>query len=295
MAPTSFEERKTRYRKIQDAFVHRRSSTSPVIVEIEPTTACNLACTFCPRASLTRPEGRLSEEDFLSILENLGNPPDEGMLLFSGFGEPMQHERIAVFVRQAKQAGWFCGITTNGTRLSEPSAEGLLSAGLDVLQVSLHAVTEATYRRVVRRGSYDDVVDRLESILPMCADKILLALNFTVTPWNREEIRDFGSCWRERGISHINFSPCHNRGGHFRGLRQASGPPPSTRAHAGCWTYRNALYATWDGRLLACCNDLSGETCRGDLRCTPLREILAREKGREHLFEICLSCDFPFR
>ncbi len=295
MVPIPYEERRERYREIQDAFVHRRASMSPVVVEVEPTTACDLACAFCPRSSLRRPEGRLSEGDFQLILGNLGNPSDKGMLLFSGFGEPLQHESIAVFVRQAKRAGWFCGITTNGTRISEPSAESLASAGLDVLQVSLHAVTDATYRRVVKRGSYDEVVNRVESILPMCANKILLALNFTVTPWNREETRDFASYWRERGISHINFSRCHNRGGHFHGLPQTSSLPTSARVHAACWTYRNALYVTWDGQLLACCNDLTGETRRGDLRRTPLREIREREKGEKPLHEICLPCDFPFR
>ena len=294
VAPTLYEQRRERYREIQDAFVHRRAPASPIVVEMEPTTACNLACAFCPRGSLRRPEGWLSEGDFLSILSNLGDPPDKGMLLFSGFGEPLQHENLAVFVRHAKQAGWFCGITTNGTRLSEPSAEGLVFAGLDVLQVSLHAVTDAIYRRVVKGGSFDDVVNRVQSILPVCENTILLALNFTVTPWNREEIRDFASYWRERGISHINFSLCHNRGGHFHGLSRASSLPGSGRAPAGCWTYRNALYVTWDGRLLACCNDLTGETCRGDLRCTPLREIREKEKGQEPLHEICLPCDFPF-
>jgi MoaA/NifB/PqqE/SkfB family radical SAM enzyme len=295
VAPALYEERIERYRRIQDSFVHRRASPSPVVVEVEPTTACDLACVFCPRGSLRRPEGRLSDEAFRSILENLGDPSDEGMLLFSGFGEPTQHEGLSVFVRQAKRAGWFCGITTNGTRLSEPSVEGLLSAGLDVLQVSLHAATGATYRRVVKRGSFEDVVNRVESILPVCSNRILLALNFTVTPWNREEIRDFASCWRERGISHINFAPCHNRGGHFHGLRQPSSPHAAARTRAGCWTYNHALYVTWDGRLLACCNDLAGETRRGDLRRTPLREIREREKGQEPSYEICLPCDFPFR
>lgn len=295
MAPTLYEQRRERYREIQDAFVHRRASASPIVVEVEPTTACNLACAFCPRGSLRRPEGRLSEGDFLSILSNLGDPSDKGMLLFSGFGEPLQHESLALFVRHGKQAGWFCGITTNGTRLSEPSAEGLVFAGLDVLQVSLHAVTDAIYRRVVKGGAFDEVVNRVQRILPVCENRILLALNFTVTPWNREEILDFASYWRERGISHINFSPCHNRGGHFHGLPRASSLPGSGRAPARCWTYRNALYVTWDGRLLACCNDLTGETCRGDLRCTPLREIREKEKGQEPLHEICIPCDFPFR
>lgn len=295
VSPTLLEQRTARYREIQDAFVHRRSSPFPTVVEVEPTTACDLACVFCPRESLSRPRGRLSEEDLLSILENLGNPPDKGMLLFSGFGEPTQHEEIAVFVTQAKRAGWFCGITTNGTRLSEASAETLVSAGLDVLQVSLHAVTGATYGRVVKGGSFAQVVRRVESILPLCGNRILLALNFTVTPWNRRETRDFASYWGERGVSHINFSQCHNRGGHFQYLPGASVPPGPAPARAECWIYRNALYVTWDGRLLACCNDLSGETCRGDLRRTPLREILEEENGREPSYEICVLCDFPFR
>ena len=227
VAPTLYEAKKRTIPGDSGRLRSQASPASPIVVEVEPTTACNLACAFCPRGSLRRPEGWLSEGDFLSILENLGDPPDKGMLLFSGFGEPLQHESLAVFVRHAKQAGWFCGITTNGTRLSEPSAEGLVFAGLDVLQVSLHAVTDATYRRVVKRGSFDEVVNRVQSILPVCENTILLALNFTVTPWNREEIRDFASYWRERGISHINFSPCHNRGGHFRGLPRASSLPAS--------------------------------------------------------------------
>ena len=170
-----------------------------------------------------------------------------------------------------------------------------MSAGLDVLQVSLHATTDATYRRIVERGSFDEVVNRVQSILPICENTTLLALNFTVTPWNREEIRDFASYWNERGISHINFSPCHNRGGHFHGLSRAPSLPASRRVSAGCWAYGNALYVTWDGRLLACCNDLTGETCRGDLRGTPLRKIREREKGPEPLHEICIPCDFSFR
>ena len=207
----------------------------------------------------------------------------------------MQHEDLAVFVRHAKRAGWFCGVTTNGTRLAETSAEGLLSAGLDVLQVSLHAATETTYGRLVKRGRHEDVVSRVESILPMCRNEILVALNFTVTPWNREELRDFASYWRDRGISHINFAPYHNRGGHFNGFPRASNSSGSARDRTGCWTYQNALYVTWDGRLLACCNDLTGETNRGDLRRMPFREILEREGGQDLRHAMCRSCDFPFR
>ena len=295
MVCTTYGTRRQRYRDIQDAFVQRRSSSSPVVVELEPTTACNIACVFCPRDSLRRAGGSLSEAGFLAILKNLGGGADKGMLLFSGFGEPMKHEEIAVFVRHAKDAGWFCGITTNGSLLSVATVERLLSAGLDVLQVSLHAGTGPTYSRVVNGASYEDAVRKVEAIAPLCEGRIVLALNFTVTPWNRQETREFASYWKGRGVSHMNFSRCHNRGGHFQGFDQGSGPPSSGEMAEGCWSFHNALYVTWEGQLLACCNDLTGETYRGDLRLLPLREILDLEGRREPFFAICEHCDFPFR
>lgn len=291
----SYEKRRQRYRDIQDAFVHRRTSFSPVIVELEPTTECDIACVFCPRDSLKRAGGRLSEGDLLAILENLGEGAGKGMLLFSGFGEPMKHEEIEVFVRHAKDAGWFCGITTNGTLSSVTATERLLSAGLDVLQVSLHAATALTYSRLVKRSSYEEVVKKMEAIVPLCEGRIVLALNFTVTPWNRHETRDFASYWQGRGVSHINFSRCHNRGGHFRGFGRASGPSSPSRMAERCWSFHNALYVTWEGQLLACCNDLTGETKRGDLRRLEFREIQDPERRREPSYAICEGCDFPFR
>lgn len=295
MPHSSYDRRRKRYREIQDAFVHRRTSLSPVVLEVEPTTECDLACVFCPRDSLTRPRGRLSEDDFLFILENLGDPSDRGMLLLSGFGEPMLHEKIARFVKHAAEAGWFCGITTNGMRVTESAAERLLAAGLDVLQISLHAVSDLTYRRVVKEGSYQEVAEKVRRIVPLCENRIVLALNFTAHPWNRKETRSFASYWKQRGISHINFSRCHNRGGHFQGLWQASRPPSSPPAPQGCWSFRKALYVTWDGQLLACCNDLTGETHRGDLRRAGLRAILVGEKRRKPTYALCGRCDFPFR
>jgi pyruvate-formate lyase-activating enzyme len=288
-------KKQERYRAIQDTFVHRRPSSSPVVVEIEPSTACDLDCVFCPREALCRPAGHLSLDAFRLILRNLGPPSDGGMLLFSGFGEPLAHGAIAILVEQAKRTGWFCGITTNGTGISEPSIHALLSAGLDVLQVSLHAATDRTYRRITNRDAYAAVVNNIQSVLPMCTNRIVLALNFTVTPWNRHEIPGFASYWKDRGLAHINFSRCHNRGGRFHGFPHASSPSPPSGGHADCWAYRHALYVAWDGGLLACCNDLTGETRRGDLRRTALREILEGDRDEVPPRGLCGLCDFPFR
>jgi hypothetical protein len=198
-------------------------------------------------------------------------------------------------VKHATEAGWFCGVTTNGTRLSEPAAERFLDSGLDVLQISLHAATDPTYRRIVKGGSYEEVSEKVLGMVTLCEGRIVLALNFTVTPWNRRETRSFASYWKQRGVSHINFSRCHNRGGHFQGPWQTSNSFSSSTVSGGCWTYRNALYVTWDGQLLACCNDLTGETQRGDLCGQGLRAIQDKEAKRKPSYKLCGRCDFPFR
>ncbi len=293
---SEFRDKQQKYYALQDGFVRKRSSPLPLVVEIEPTTDCSLDCVFCPRSSLQRPRGRLSGSDFEKILENLGGPFEGSMLLFSGFGEPMLYGGLASLAGMAKEAGWYCGLTTNGTLLSPSSAASLLDAGLDVLQVSLHAAAEGTYRRIVRGGDYHDLVEKIRSVLPLCRERAVFALNYTVSSWNRDQTGEFASYWKEQGVSCINFSPCHNRGGFFRDPR-APHASPAREIGRGCWIFRNTLFVTWDGRLLACCNDLSGETDRGDLRELKLEAIQEEESklGQEPSFSICRDCDFPFR
>ncbi len=288
--------RLTKYHKVQDAFVQKKETASPIVIEIEPTTACQLACIFCPRGSLQRPEGRLSINDLGQVLDNLNEYSKESILVFSGFGEPMLHDHLEDLVSLAKQRGWFCGITTNGALITPSAVEKLLSSGLDVLQISLHAATESTYQQVVKKGPYKKIVSNLQKIIPLCKDQIVLSLNFTKIPYNRKEIQAFVSYWKQQGIPCINISSCHNRGGHLRDSRLFQGTA-SPATEPGCWCFRNTLYITWEGRLLACCNDIAGEGERGDLRSKTLRQIKADEEFRRFrpFFSICRCCDFPFR
>jgi len=271
-------------------------STFPVVVEIEPTTACTVCCAFCPRQSLQRASGELSEETFNQILENLGSPFEQGMLLFSGFGEPMLHLGLDSLLRLAKERGWFCGITTNGILLSPARAELLVAAGLDVLQVSLPAASRQTYETIVRDGAYDKVVDGVHAVLQQYRDQMMVVLNFTMIPQNRHETASFASYWKGQGVHGINFSPCHTRGGFMRdgALRR---DPVMSAAHRDCWYRRNVVFVTWEGRPLACCNDLTGETVTGDLRTTGFHEIQkqALGQGSGAVYRICRECDLPFR
>lgn len=290
------ERKRERYFSIQDSFVRKKTSPLPIVLEIEPTTDCTLSCIFCPRSQLDRNRGSLSSDAFHRVLENLGDPCDRSMLLFGGIGEPMLHGELPSFVATAKKAGWFCGITTNGTLVSAERLSPLLEAGLDAIQVSLHAASEKVYDHHVQGGSFHRMVKNIQSIIPLCKDRLILALNFTKTPWNRHETRAFSAFWKGQGVSIIHMAPCHNRGGALPPSFQLNAP--SNRVPLGtCWAFRHTVFVTWNGLLLACCNDISGETVRGNLCRERLDDILKKEERQEKrpCFRICQACDFTFR
>ena len=66
------------------------------------------------------------------------------------------------------------------------------------------------------------------------------------------------------------------------------------------WIFENILYVTWEGRLLACCHDITGETEQGDLFLTPIEEIReirgnSSSSVPESAFPMCSQCNFSFR
>jgi len=291
-----YVSRLKRYYRIQDAFIQKKASYTPLIIEIEPTTSCQLDCIFCPRDAIRRKSGTLLKQVFTRVLDNLGPPHEAGMLLFSGFGEPLLNKNLDDLVDYAKRQGWFCGLTTNGMAFSPSLAGRLIDAGLDVLQISLHAASASVYQQLVKKGSFIQIQEIIQSLIPLCRERIVLALNYTITHWNQKETGSFAGYWKKQGVPCINFAGCHNRGGFYQDFSCAKKAEPLITSQK-CWVFKNICYVTWEGRLLACCHDITGETELGNLVLTPLEEI--RIKTLSPLpgiaFTMCSRCNFSFR
>ena len=106
-------------------------------VYIEPTNGCNLRCVTCVRNVWDEPLGLMESRTFARIIEGLKDFSPPPMVFFGGFGEPLSHPNIIDMVRQVKAIGSRVELITNGTLLTPDTSKGLISAGLDMLWISL--------------------------------------------------------------------------------------------------------------------------------------------------------------
>jgi MoaA/NifB/PqqE/SkfB family radical SAM enzyme len=103
----------------------------PPILQLEPTTACNLDCPFCLRRSLNRSEEYISFEDFRKIIDKSRSR----YLTLHGWGEPLMHPDLPAMIRYASEKKISVNFTTNATLLPVRTEE-LLSSGLDAIAFS---------------------------------------------------------------------------------------------------------------------------------------------------------------
>ena len=129
----------------------------PAKVYLEPTNACNLACSTCVRHSWDEPEGFMEWATFEAAADGVA---PGGTIAFMGLGEPLLHPRFLDMVRAAKERGLRAEVTTNALLLDDAVAAGILGAGLDQLVVSIDGASAEAFGRV-RGASLARVVENV--------------------------------------------------------------------------------------------------------------------------------------
>jgi MoaA/NifB/PqqE/SkfB family radical SAM enzyme len=146
--PDSISENKPAIPVLVDEFVNTSHSPHPARLAklyIEPTNECNLNCRTCVRNVWHEPMGKMSETVFDRVIEGLRDFSPPPAVFFGGFGEPLFHPEIIEMVSRAKQLGSRVEMITNGTLLTADVSRRLLTAGIDMLWVSLDGTTPESY------------------------------------------------------------------------------------------------------------------------------------------------------
>jgi hypothetical protein len=144
----------------------RERLRAPIVVDLDPTTFCDLACPECVSGRLLN-KGRFSERRLRSLAAELVEVGVRAVILIGG-GEPLAHRGTRLAIEVLATAGVELGLVTNGTQLHRYA--DLLEPSMSWIRVSVDAATTSTYQafRPDRRGlsRFDQVIGNMRSIAP---------------------------------------------------------------------------------------------------------------------------------
>ena len=260
-------------------FQSQRESEFPPLVQLALMHyICNSKCKKCPVGLVNRGEmgaDKNGEFDpkkrrffsfglFRKIADEMGKRP-WSILRFHGRGEPLLHPDYAEMISYAKRAG--VGIITsftNATLLDEYMAKAILSAGLDVLELSVDAYSEELYRDFRGTGYFNQVVENASNFIRLRnaqgnKAKTRVIVSAVDCPEFQPEKEAFRKFWEARADKVI-FRPYHTYGGRLAVIPACQ--PIETVPCSQLWTRFSVN--PW-GKVNACFNDWADKEIVGDL------------------------------
>ena len=123
---------------------------------------CNLDCRTCVRNNWEEVSGKMSADVFDRILKGLAAFSPPPLVFFGGFGEPLSHPDIVSMIRRVKKLGARVELISNGTLLTPELSKKLITAGLDLLWVSIDGASAASYADIRLGAELPSVIENMK-------------------------------------------------------------------------------------------------------------------------------------
>jgi radical SAM protein with 4Fe4S-binding SPASM domain len=289
-----------------------RQKRPPAVLHVEPTNVCNLACTVCPHGAarrgiippIRRKKGFMSPETFRAVLEGCGEAI--GSMDLYLHGEPFLHEGLAAMAAAARERGIAVNLFSNGLAEDmDRKVEAVLEAQPVSICLSMDLISREGYRRYKGEDLYERACEnfsRIAECFRRTKTKTKLILRSIYSDETEAQVRRFleerFSCEALHGIQITHPFP-------WPGRRDAEVLSARlARRHANvCPQVWNAINVLWDGTVVPCSYDYEGLCPVGNVRETPVREMVnapaMRRFRRRHLFGrrrsigMCRDCFLP--
>lgn len=178
---------------------------SPVHVQIEHTTYCNLTCPQCPRQEYLKSPQHMEFGRFKEVVDKL----KPSAVTLNGLGESFMNPDTVEMIRYVKSCGININTTSNFTVFTEPLADKVVESGLDLLNISVDAATEGTYQIVRRSEAFGKVIENIKRMVAarkrMNRKLPVLRLCFVVQESNMEEMVQFYTLAGEIGADAVFY------------------------------------------------------------------------------------------
>lgn len=138
------------------------SSDFPLVVEFDPTTACNLACPDCISRDLLN-QGFFTRKRIKELTAEMIDAGVKAVILIGG-GEPLIHPEIDWVINQLGQNNVQIGITTNGVLIHKHIE--LIAEYANWVRVSVDAASSDVFKKirpsVTGKSLFNEVIDNMK-------------------------------------------------------------------------------------------------------------------------------------
>ncbi len=274
---------------------------TPFVVFVDPASACNFSCPFCPtgHSDLIKATGRfqgiMKLPLFRKVIDDLSefSSPIKVLRMYKD-GEPFLNKNLAEMIRYAKASGRveYIDTTTNGSLLSPERLTPVLEAGLDKINISVDGMNREQYRQFT---GFDFDFDKFVSAVKwLHANKgnceVLIKIpGDLITEPQRQEFLDTFTAYSDR-IFIENFAPCwpefdveqHTGVQITQGIYQQPITPTDT-----CPYIFYSISVNADGLVSSCFLDWGRKLLVGDVNQQSLRDLWLSDEmnalRRQHL------------
>lgn len=314
------------YRDYRRAWVDRPAAQDPgkfpLNLNVEVTTRCNLACTFCTQPTLTKEQlGDMPWDLFARVIEE-GQRYQTPAANLNGLGEPTLVRNLSRMIAHAKQHGFLdVMFHTNGTLLNESIGRSLIESGLDRIIFSVDAPDKKTYEAMRIRARWEEVVERVRRFWElrhrMGSSAPLIRTTMVMTDKTVHQVPDLVNLWKpiadQITLQDLTWRSKLLDRGVWQNQEGSAIPTNLDEVREEAirkkisfvcpYLYQSAdVY--WNGDVIPCCNpNARKHMVMGTLKEQSLQEVWLGQKydeirtlhatGRWHEHPICRTCEVP--
>lgn len=245
----------------------------PSLIEISVAGLCNRACAFCPHSDPDYPSVNAFIDPKLidKLTKQLGEIGFKGLILYSGFGEPMLDKKIFNHISTTRYnlPDARIELITNGDPLNKKRLLRLFASGLNTVLISV----------------YDGEAE-MEEFQKLCASSGLRDDQYVIRPRYLPPEDDFGITLTNRGSAMANAE--HSRATPEKALQQP------------CFYPHYMMVVDYLGDALLCPHDWNKLNVLGNIKTQNFQDIWTSERlnlTRSNLADgnrcdaPCNSCD----
>lgn len=287
----------------------------PVVMEIEPTTSCNLRCPQCPSGlrEFSRNTGMLDLPLYRKIIDELHRELMYLILYFQG--EPFLNKNFLEFVKYAASKNVYTATSSNGHYFTDEMAKATVESGLDRLIISMDGLTQETYQKYRVGGNLEKVLAGTERLIywkkKLGKTTPNIIWQFIAFKHNEHEIPVLKKKAKELGVDELGIKTAQiydyqhtddliPEDEHFsRYKKTESGYVIKNEMLNQCWRMWRGSVITWDGLVVPCCFDKDATHRFGDVSTQSFESVWKSElyynfraailRSRKEI-DICTNC-----